>query len=423
MMVDLGRIHALLGTRLAGHTLPQDFYIDPDIFEFDIEAIYSRSWILVGFEAEIPSPGSYLATTVGRSPVVIVRDHDGSVRGFYNTCRHRGAQICETGHGRKGRLICPYHQWTYRLDGSLQAAARMQESFDPASVRLRPIRVENVAGSIYVCLAEEPPSFDEFRDRLTPLLAPHHLANAKLAHESTLVERANWKLVMENARECYHCAVRHPGLSVPFPVRRGSRLNEAVTTQFEARMATVGLPVGPVEGEWWQASRFPLNEGYTSLTGDGKPCVSKPMCELAGGDVGSLRWALDPHSFCHALGDYVVLFSAMPTAPQETIVTCKWFVHEEAVEGVDYTVEGLTKLWTETNLQDRDLAENNQRGVNGKGYTPGPYSQEAEQLVIRLVDWYCGKAQRYLDDHGSETRSGKARPLPHRKIGIARAVG
>ena len=420
-MFDLRRICALLDSRLPGHTLPQDFYTDPEIFEFDLEAILSRSWILVGFECELPSAGSYLATTVGRSPVVVVRDHDGTLRGFYNTCRHRGAQICEMGHGRKARLVCPYHQWTYRLDGSLQAAGRMQETFDPSGIRLQRIHLENVAGSIYVCLADEPPHFDEFRDGLTPLLAPHHLADAKLAHESTLVERANWKLVMENARECYHCAARHPGLSVPFPVRRGSRLAESpIVQRFEARMAAVGLPVGPVEGEWWQASRFPLNDDCISLTGDGKPCVSKPMCELAGGDVGSLRWALDPHSFCHALGDYLVMFSAMPTAPQETIVTCKWFVHKDAVEGVHYTVEGLTKLWTETNLQDRDLAENNQRGVNGKGYRPGPYSEEAEQLVIRLVDWYCGKARRYLDHSAGETRGGRTR---QRNSELARAVG
>jgi len=260
-MLDLRRVFTLLESRLPGHTLPQEFYNDPEIFEFDLEAIHSRSWILVGVEAELPSAGSYLATTIGRSPVVVVRDNDGTLRGFHNSCRHRGAQICETGHGRKGRLVCPYHQWTYRLDGSLQGAARMQATFDPDAIRLQPVHLENVAGSLYVCLADEPPDFEEFRDGLTPLLAPHRLADAKLAHESTLVERANWKLVMENARECYHCAARHPGLSVPFPVRRGSRQPDSpVIQQFEARMAAAGLAVGPVEGEWWQASRFPLNE-------------------------------------------------------------------------------------------------------------------------------------------------------------------
>ena len=137
----------------------------------------------------------------------------------------------------------------------------------------------------------------------------------------------------------------------------------------------------------------------------------------------SLRWALDPNSFCHALGDYVVMFSAMPTGPQETIVTCKWFVHKDAMEDVDYTIDGLTKLWTETNLQDRDLAENNQRGVNGKGYTPGPYSEEAEQLVIRLVDWYCAKALSYLDDDGAGRLGAKTPPAPRAARKTAMAIG
>jgi Rieske 2Fe-2S family protein len=101
------------------------------------------------------------------------------------------------------------------------------------------------------------------------------------------------------------------------------------------------------------------------------------------------------------------MFSAMLTAPRETIVTCKWFVHKDAVEGVDYTVEGLTKLWIETNLQDRDLAEKNQRGVNGKGYRPGPHAEEAEQLVIRFVNWYCATARHYLD--ARTERAGQAR--------------
>ena len=308
------------------------------------------------------------AGLAGRSPVLVVRDRDGVLRAFHNSCRHRGAQICEAGRGRKPRLVCPYHQWIYRLDGSLQAAGRMQESFAPEGIHLVPIHLRSVAGTVYICLAEDPPPFETFRDKLGPLLAPHRLAEAKLAHESTLVERANWKLVMENARECYHCSTRHPSLSITFPVKRAERgMDNRIIREFAIRMGSAAIPIGPVEGDWWQAGRFPLNDGCISLTLDGKHCVGKLMCERAEGDVGSMRWALEPHSFAHALGDYLVMFSAMPTAPQETIVTCKWFVHKDAEEGVDYTVDGLTKLWTETNLEDRDLAENNQRGVNGRG--------------------------------------------------------
>jgi len=100
----------------------------------------------------------------------------------------------------------------------------------------------------------------------------------------------------------------------------------------------------------------------------------------------------------------------MPTAAQEAVVTCKWYVHQEAIEGVDYTIDGLTKLWTETNLQDRDLAENNQRGVNGKGYREGPYCEVEEELVMRFVDWYCDKALSYIDEHAASARRSLSPP-------------
>ena len=398
-MTDLARIRALLDRRRPGHALPREFYTDPDVFEFDIEAIYHRSWIMVGFEAELPSPGCTLALTVGRSPVVVVRGRDGALRAFFNSCRHRGAQICADGLAKRPRLVCPYHQWAYDLQGNLVHASRMAPDFDPVEHALRPVALRTVAGTIYVCLADAPPAFDEFHDQFEPMLAPHQLHRGKVAFETTLVERANWKLVMENARECYHCAVNHPELSVTFPVGRRSLAvaeQQKVSEAFDARMAEQGLPTGPVEGSWWQAGRFPLNEGTQSLTMDGKPCVSRTMGRLGSGDVGSLRWALEPHSFAHALGDYVFMFSAMPTAPEETVVTAKWLVSADAVEGVDYTIPRLTELWDRTNLQDRALAENNQRGVRSAGFVPGPYSPEAESLVLRFVDWYCAKAGEFI---------------------------
>jgi len=140
-----------------------------------------------------------------------------------------------------------------------------------------------------------------------------------------------------------------------------------------------------------------LNEGFRSMTVDGEHVVKKPMCEAGEGDIGSLRWAIEPHSFCHATADHLFMFSALPVAPNETLVVAKWLVHKDAVEGVDYDVEKLTELWTQTNLQDLALAENNQRGVNALGYTPGPYSQEAETLVMHFVDWYCARAAAYID--------------------------
>ena len=400
-MFDLSRIKAVLDARRPGHSLPQALYNSPDVFEFDLEAIYGQSWILAGFACEIPRPRGYLAFTVGRSPVVITRDREGSFRAFHNSCRHRGAQICADGAGSRPRLTCPYHQWVYDLDGTLVSAKHMQESFDPAEHGLRPVHVEEVAGALYVCLAETPPGFARFRELLEPLLAPHRLHEAKLAHQNTLLEKGNWKLVMENARECYHCAVGHPELARTFPI--GEAGGQSFQSEddprhqaFGARLEALGLGKGPFIGPWWQAERFPLKEGQISLTMDGKPAVKKLMIAGDEADVGSLRWAIEPHSFCHSTADTTVYFSAMPTAANETVVTCKWLVHKDAVEGLDYDVARLTELWNVTNLQDRDFVENNQRGVNSLGYVPGPYCEEDESYVRRFVDWYCEKARAFI---------------------------
>ena len=388
-MLDRTRILELLNRTSADYTLPQAFYRDEDLYEFDVSAVLGRSWMMIGFEAELPETGSYLAVTVGRSPVMVVRGRDGVIRGFHNTCRHRGSQICADGHGRSIKLMCPYHKWTYDLDGRLIGAARMSPDFRAADHALRTIPVETLEGCIYIALSDDAPDFSPFRSAVAPLLAPYNMAEAKVAFSSTLIEKANWKLVMENARECYHCAACHPELKLSYPVGVGrdsgaSEYNRA----FAARMEKMGLSTAPVEALWWHAERYALNPGMESISMDGKPAVRRRLVSIEAADIGAFWWATEPNNFCHAFSDYAFMFSAMPSAPQETRVISKWLVHKDAVEGVDYTIESLIEAWTKTNLQDRELAENNQRGVNGLGYAPGPYSQEAEDYVVRFAKWY-----------------------------------
>ena len=399
--LNLSAIAAALESRVAGHALPQSLYNSADVFAFDMAAIFGRSWLFAGFEAEVREPGDYLSLMVGEWPVLIVHGKDGVRRAFHNSCRHRGAMLCPPGTGTEARLVCPYHRWTYGLDGRLLAAGRMPADFDKTQYPLKTVHLDSVAGAMFICLAEVPPPFETIRRELTPLLKPHNLDRAKLAYQSVLVEHGNWKLVMENARECYHCPTGHPELSRTFPTGATAHF-EAVTSHaraFETRMAELALPSGPVEEDWWQAVRFPLNPDNLSMTLDGQLSVQRLMCEVGNGDVGAMRWAVEPNSFCHSTGDYTFSFSAMPVGPNETHVVAKWLVHEDAVEGVDYDVDALAELWTRTNLQDKDLVENNQRGVNSPGYTPGPYSPEAESLTLRFVDWYCATARAYVAAH------------------------
>ncbi len=403
-MIDLNTIATWLADRRAGHSLPRALYNEAEAFDFDMTAIFGRSWIMVGFEIELPKPGSWMATSVGPAPVIVTRDREGELHAFHNSCRHRGSRICQPGRGAAARLVCPYHRWTYELSGELAHAARMPEDFDRSQHGLTPVYVENVGGVLYVCLADNPPDIGPFRKAFEPLLAPHNLADAKLAHEGVIVESANWKLAMENARECYHCGGAHPELAQSFPVEASAHFDFGEDRRqelFEARLGELGLGSGPIEGAWWQAMRFTLNDGFKSMTIDGNHSVKKLMCELGDGEIGSLRWSIEPHGFAHATADQVFMFSVVPIGPRETLIHSKWLVHKDAVEGVDYTVEDLTDLWTRTNLQDRALVENNQLGVDSPGYRPGPYSRDAEALALRFTDWYCDRAGDYLKERGA----------------------
>ena len=400
--MDLEAIGALFKQRRNGHTLPQALYTQTEIFDFDMKAIYGQSWLMAGLACELPKTGSYISMMVGKWPILITRDKDGVIRAFHNSCRHRGSMICALGSGNAPKLVCPYHRWTYDLDGSLFAATRMPDDFEKGDHGLKPVALENIDGALFICLADNPPPFAEFKNKLAAYAAPHNLKDAKLAFQSVLVENANWKLVMENARECYHCAASHPELAKTFPVGMSKHFDsghDSHAQAFEAAMDAHGLPHTAQEGHWWQVARFALNEGCVSISADGKHLSKKLMCDVNKGNIGSMRWALDPHCFAHATADHVIMFSAMPVGPNETHVYTKWYVHKDAVEGTDYNVESLIDLWTKTNLEDKALAENNQMGVNSAGYTPGPYSQEAEMLAQRFTDWYCDKARDYIDAH------------------------
>ena len=401
-MSDLAWAAGQFAVRRAGHSLPQGLYLDQRAYEFDMDAIYGHSWLMAGFECELPKPGSYLALTVGKWPVLMTRNRDGEIKAFHNSCRHRGSQICKPGSGSAARLVCPYHRWTYDLDGGLLAAGRMPDDFSKAEHGLKPVAIECIAGGVFICLAETPPPIADFAAKFAAYAAPHDFKNAKLAASSVLVENANWKLVMENARECYHCATGHPELSRTFPVDMSKHFDigeNARNAAFAGRMDLLGLAHAAAEGHWWQVARFALNEGCRSISGDGQHLSKKLMCAAGDGDLGSMRWAIDPHLFAHATADHAFMFSCMPVGPTETHVFSKWLVHKDAVEGVDYHLDELTDLWTRTNLQDKELAENNHAGVNSPGYTLGPYSEDAEMLVMRFTDWYCDKARAYLAAH------------------------
>ena len=393
-MYSLNRVRQVLVERRPGHTLPRPLYADPEMFAFDLDAIWHRKWIFAGVEAAIRAPGEWFTLDIAETSVIVLRDHDGDVRAFFNACRHRGSRICTAERGRSARLICPYHQWAYDLDGALASARMMPADFNNAEYGLRPVHVELLGGTIYVCLADNPPDFSAMRAALGPLMAPHELADAKVATISTIIERGNWKLVMENARECYHCAVRHRDLVSVF--RDFVDPKDPDVVAHGERMRAMGLDCGPVRGETYRAIRLPLGQGAQTTSTDGKFIGPKTLGRLADRDIGSLRWQSYPNTFNHAFGDSALMVRFLPIGPQETQVTTFFLVPADAEEGRDYDVGHLANVWLKTNDEDRELVETNQRGVNGLGYVPGPYSLDGERGTAEFIDWYCETANRHV---------------------------
>jgi Rieske 2Fe-2S family protein len=391
--------------RRPGLTLPREFYVDGEIYQADLESLFYREWLFAGHDCELQKPGDYLTLQVGDYPVLVVRGGDGAIRAFHNTCRHRGSRICSAEKGSAVRLVCPYHNWSYGLDGRLLFARDTAKPFDAKALGLKPIACESVAGYVWICLSPEPPDFSALRALIEPYLAPHGLDRAKVAFESTIVENGNWKLVWENNRECYHCLPNHPELCRAFPeapavsgVSGGD--DDPEIAGHWARLEAGGLPSRfriNAEGSC-RVARMPLIPGVESYTMSGKPAVAKPLAgNIREPEIGSLLMFNYPSIWNHALGDHAVTFRVLPVGPKQTMVTTKWLVNAEAVEGVDYDLKELTEVWLATNDQDRRIVEENQIGVSSPAFEPGPYNPLHEGGVIQFVDWYAAALERALN--------------------------
>ncbi|MGB3417682.1 MAG: aromatic ring-hydroxylating dioxygenase subunit alpha [Mesorhizobium sp.] len=396
-----------LQRRRPGFSLEQPFYTDPDYFKIDMDLIWYRDWLFVGHDCEILKPGSYFTVQIGIYPVVVVRGQDGVIRALHNTCRHRGSRVCTAHKGTAAKLVCPYHQWTYNLDGSLAFARQMGEDFCKDDFGMKPVACESVAGYIFICLADEPADFAPFRTLMEPYFAPHDLGSAKVAHETTIVEKGNWKLVWENNRECYHCAANHPELCKTFPEAPTVTGVPSVDSDPEmlahwAHCEAAGLPskFRIDEAGQFRATRAPLLRDAVSYTMSGKPAVKRNLCDAVSADrIGTLMLYHYPTTWNHVLIDHATTFRVIPLSATETAVTTKWLVHKDAVEGVDYTVDELIHVWAMTNDEDRRIVEENAFGIQSPAYEPGPYSPVHEGGVIQFVDWYADfMAPRLAED-------------------------
>ncbi|MEJ5019857.1 aromatic ring-hydroxylating dioxygenase subunit alpha [Ochrobactrum vermis] len=387
----------LLTGRDPNFSLEQKFYTDPEYHKLDLENIFYKDWLFVGHDCELPKTGSYMTVQIGAYPVVIVRDAQGGIRAFHNSCRHRGSRICAAEKGTAAKLVCPYHQWTYELDGRLLFARQVGPDFKPAEYGLKPVHCETVAGYIYVCVADEAPDFGAFRNLVEPYLAPHNIKDAKVAFESSIIEKGNWKLVWENNRECYHCAANHPELCRTYPEAPSATgvqgvMEDPEINQLWKNCNSVGLPAefNMSEDGRYRITRIPLLRDAVSYTMSGKAAVKKALSDQVAGNtnIGAMLLFNYPSTWNHLMADHAISFRVLPISAEETLVTTKWLVHKDAVEGVDYDLDELTHVWIQTNDQDRQIVEENAVGIRSPAYQPGPYSVEHEGGVMQFLEWY-----------------------------------
>ena len=380
--------------------LPGPFYASPDVFAIDMERVFGRAWLYAGHACTIPRPGDWFTYQIGSGSIIVVRDQKGGIKAFHNTCRHRGSRVCNSETGHSTSLTCPYHRWTYDLDGRLMMNPKPEFGVDRAELSLQPVPVRNVAGLIFFSLADSPPDFEPAARDIARRLKPHRMERAKLAHQIDYQVPANWKLVFENNRECYHCPPNHPEYNkATYDVLRdAAHANPKAKAELEARIAecnarfrALGLDEGDASsmmtGAFYRCHRTPLMNGFTTQSLDGKP-VAPLMGDFKERDAGTLRITIFPNFWQHANDDHAVATRITPIGPAMCHIRVMWFVHKDAVEGKDYTLDRLLPVWRLTSEQDWEICKNQQAGVSSQHFRPGPYSLTKERNVAHFVEWY-----------------------------------
>ena len=363
-----------------GMTLPQEYYVSEECFRRDLERVYLRSWLYAGHGSQLPEAGSYLTVELGSTNVIVVRDGDGGLHAHHNVCRHRGARLCDEPRGQvKKALVCQYHGWSYRLDGRLATAPHMPDDFDRSAWPLKQAWVEEWQGLIFVALGPEAPApvAAALRD-IEADVARFGIAGARVAHTVVYDVAANWKLIMENYRECYHCQMNHPEFigAIDIWQHEGSRRDQESRYHDDYSFADLPLKAGcrtqTLDGSY--ASRVLLGD----YAGGGLPDRVVGLCWYPG---NTMAWG----------PDYGTAFGLRPLAPNRTLAVAHWYVPADAVEGVDYDVADVVALWDVTNRQDFWLSELNQRGIESPAYEPGPYNAAMEDDVQHFISAYLRK--------------------------------
>jgi glycine betaine catabolism A len=337
-------------------TMPQRYYVGDEVFALEQDRIFARSWLCVGRSAELAEPGAYKLQAIGADNVIILREKSGSLRAFHNVCRHRGTRLCEAERGTLRETIqCPYHAWTYALDGRLIGAPHMQEvaGFDKKEYSLVRVALEEWEGFIFINMAPSPEPFEKVYAPLHGRFTRFNLAGLEVARRIEYTVKSNWKLVLQNYNECLHCPTIHPQLSRVLPYTSGAN----------------DLTAGPFLGGFME-----IAPPHASATMSGRSC-GLPIGQLPDEDQRrAYYYSLFPSMMLSIHPDYVVYYMVWPHSPRETKVTSEWMFHPDTTARPDFDPSDAVEFWDVTNTQDWHICELSHAGIASRAYVPGPYS-------------------------------------------------
>jgi Rieske 2Fe-2S family protein len=366
-----------------GRLLPQACYTSAAVLEWEKEHFFEGSWVCAGRADKLDKPGDQMALRVGRDTILLARGEDNRVRGFFNVCRHRAHELIQAGECRNAKALrCPYHGWTYNLDGALRAEVKGHHvpGFDPADEGLVSVRVEVWHGFVFVNASGDAPAFSRWVGELEAIVAPYEPERLKLGATHEYEIASNWKLICENYHECYHCPQIHPQLCRVSPPDSGENL--------EKPGAFVG---GSME----------MVPHAVTMSFDGH----SDGVMLRGLSPELLREVHYYHLFSNILislhPDYVMTHRMEPLTPNRTRVECQWLFAPEAFDKPGFTPKYAEEFWDQTNWQDWRAVESVQRGIESRGYIPGTLTPR-EDAVHQFVSYV---ARGYL-----EGRLDPARP-------------
>jgi len=337
-------------------TLPAEAYLSAEVLALEHKRIFSRRWLCVARADEFSKAGDFRVREIGNESVIVVCSQDHQIRAHLNLCRHRGTRICTKDRGTFSRTIqCPYHAWTYGLDGKLVGVPD-ETQFDDFCRDDYPLHaVECVVweGFVWINLAEEPEPFETSFAPVLNKFEAWNMGSLVCGGRRNYEVAANWKLIVQNYSECYHCAVIHPGLTRMAPPKSGG--NDLVEGPFLGGYMDVTEPGG-------------------SLTESGRAC-GLPVGAFSQEDIQrAYFYVLFPHLLLSLHHDYVMVHTLWPLEPGRTRVECEWLFHPDSIGSKKWNPDDGIEFWDRTNREDWEVSELTQLGVTSSRYAPGPYS-------------------------------------------------